>query len=159
MTDWNKFNPAEFDERQKAVKLKGMVVALAVFAVLSGINTVLSDIVHWADGIGVVMLLMGISCAVYHIYCAVNGGFMAANAKDLGTEKVNLTIPAVILGLLLVMIIIDILEDGSINFIKDGVIRTSSMMMISSALVLASMIAATLIYRSKCRNEDNETDN
>ena len=98
MTDWNKFNPAEFYERQKLVKQKGALIALAAFAVLSGISIVLSDIVQWAYGIGVVVLLMGISMAVYQIYCAVNGGFMAPNAKELGGEKINLILPVVILS-------------------------------------------------------------
>jgi hypothetical protein len=158
MTDWNKFNPAEFDERQKIVKQKGALIALAVFAMLSGINIVLSDIVRWADGIGVVVLLMGISMAVYQIYCAVNGGFMAANAKELGSDKMNLVLPVVILGLLIISIFIDIIDDGNIRFTENGILRTSSMMMISSALILGSMIIATLIYRSKTKNDDNEND-
>ena len=158
MTDWNKFNPAEFDERQKIVKQKGALIALAVFAMLSGINIVLSDIFRWADGIGVVVLLMGISMAVYQIYCAVNGGFMAANAKELGSDKINLILPVVILGLLIFMIFIDIIDDGNIRFVENGILRTSSMMMISSALILGSMIIATLIYRSKAKNDDNGSD-
>ena len=158
MTDWNKFNPAEFDERQKIVKQKGALIALAVFAMLSGINIVLSDIFRWADGIGVVVLLMGISMAVYQIYCAVNGGFMAANAKELGSDKINLILPVVILGLLIFMIFIDIIDDGNIRFVENGILRTSSMMMISSALILGSMIIATLIYRSKAKNDDNDSD-
>lgn len=158
MTDWNKFNPAEFDERQKIVKQKGALIALAVFAMLSGINIVLSDIFRWADGIGVVVLLMGISMAVYQIYCAVNGGFMAANAKELGSDKINLILPVVILGLLIFMIFIDIIDDGNIRFVENGILRTSSMMMISSALILGSMIIATLIYRSNAQNDDNDSD-
>ena len=158
MTDWNKFNPAEFDERQKIVKQKGALIALAVFAMLSGINIVLSDIFRWADGIGVVVLLMGISMAVYQIYCAVNGGFMAANAKELGSDKINLILPVVILGLLIFMIFIDIIDDGNIRFVENGILRTSSMMMISSALILGSMIIATLIYRSNAKNDDNDSD-
>ena len=158
MTDWNKFNPAEFDERQKIVKQKGALIALAVFAMLSGINIVLSDIFRWADGIGVVVLLMGISMAVYQIYCAVNGGFMAANAKELGSDKINLILPVVILGLLIFMIFIDIIDDGNIRFVENGILRTSSMMMISSALILGSMIIATLIYRSNAKNDDNGSD-
>ena len=158
MTDWNKFNPAEFDERQKIVKQKGALIALAVFAMLSGINIVLSDIFRWADGIGVVVLLMGISMAVYQIYCALNGGFMAANAKELGSDKINLILPVVILGLLIFMIFIDIIDDGNIRFVENGILRTSSMMMISSALILGSMIIATLIYRSNAKNDDNGSD-
>lgn len=70
----------------------------------------------------------------------------------------NLVLPVVILGLLIISIFIDIIDDGNIRFTENGILRTSSMMMISSALILGSMIIATLIYRSKTKNDDNEND-
>ena len=147
MTDYTKFDPADFDERQKQNKTRGAVIALAVFSALSALNSVVSDFVHWTSGIGASWLFVGIAMLVYTVYTAKKDSFFPVNEKDLNTAKITLAAAIIILagvcGSFLPEFINGRLAD---NLNEDGSIRTSSMLLLGSGMYCIGAIISYSIY-------------
>lgn len=160
MTDYKKFNPAEFDELQKKNQTRGSIISLAVFSVLSAVNSVLSDFVHWTSGIGAIALFSGISMLVYTIYTAKKDSLYPVNQKDLNTAKIMLVTGFIILAGVCGGFLPEIIEGRlADNLNEDGSIRTSAMMLAGSGLYCIGTIISYCIYsrhRAEEKNEDED---
>ena len=159
MTDYTKFNPADFDERQKQNKTRGAVIALAVFSALSAVNSVVSDFVHWTSGIGASWLFVGIAMLVYTVYTAKKDSFFPVNEKDLNTAKIMLAAAAIIFAGVCGGFLPELL-DGRLadNLNEDGSIRTSAMLLAGSGLYCIGAIISYCIYSHRRSKTDNDED-
>ena len=147
MTDYTKFNLADFDERQKQNKTKGALISLAIFSILSVINSVISDFVHWTSGIGAGCLFAGIAMLVYTVYTAKKDSYFPVNEKDLNTARITLA-AAIILFAAVCGAFVPEIFDGSLsdNLNDDGSIRTSAMLLAGSGIYCVGAIISYFIY-------------
>lgn len=159
MTDYTKFNPADFDERQKQNKTIGAAASLAVFSVLSAVNSVVSDFVHWTSGIGASWLFAGIAMLVYSVYTAKKDSFFPVNEKDLNTAKTTLAAAIIIFAGVCGGFLPELL-DGRLadNLNEDGSIRTSAMLLAGSGLYCIGAIISYCIYSHRRSEADNDED-
>ena len=157
MTDYTKFNLADFDERQKQVKTKGTVIALWVFAALSAVNATVSDFVHWTSGFGASCLFFGAAAMVYAIYTARKDSCFPVNEKDLNTMKITLAASLIIFAGVLGGFLPELLAgELAENLNEDGSIRTSAMMLAGSGLYCIGSIISCVTYSRRKKAEESE---
>ena len=160
MTDWNKFDPSEYDERQKAVKTKGTVAALSVFAALCGVNAIITDFYRWTYGYGAVGLFFEIAVSVYMLYIAANGAFHPANYKELRGNAKEIPVFAVITFMVLAAAITALLLSDGENTVNTAngqvMLKGSSVWLIGSLIFVISGAAAELVYRHRRKAEEQE---
>lgn len=151
-----KMTPVEkqfYDERQKNLRLKFVIMALSVFGFLLSANTFFMEkIVQWVSYGSSVLIFAAVALAVFVVGASLTGSFFAVNTSGSFTRVIMVIYVVLFLAQALTRL------DGAEMAVVDGMLSDNIASVICLALVAVSGIFAVAAYRVQKKRAEKMAD-